>query len=120
MSTGFFGNIRPIRYEGPQSANPLAYRHYDPDEIVMGKRMEDHLRFAVAYWHSFTWPGGDPFGGETFNRPWMHMADPMAAADAKRLIAARGGELPVTEGYIALQSEGHPIAFKDIEVLELK
>ena len=47
-------------------------------------------------------------------------ADPMASADAKRLIAARGGELPVTEGYIALQSEGHPIAFKDIEVLELK
>ena len=71
MSSGFFGDIKPIRYEGPESENPLAYRHYDADEIVMGKRMADHLRFAVAYWHSFTWPGGDPFGGQTFDRPWF-------------------------------------------------
>ncbi|MDF0596231.1 xylose isomerase [Psychromarinibacter halotolerans] len=52
-------------------ATGLAYRHYDPDEVVMGKRLEDHLRFAVAYWHSFAWPGGDPFGGQTFDRPWF-------------------------------------------------
>lgn len=71
MSTGFFGDIEPIRYEGPESTNPLAYRFYDPDEIVQGKRLEDHLRFAVAYWHSFAWPGGDPFGGQTFERPWF-------------------------------------------------
>jgi xylose isomerase len=71
MSSGFFGDIKPIRYEGSESENPLAYRHYDPEEIVMGKRMADHLRFAVAYWHSFTWPGGDPFGGQTFDRPWF-------------------------------------------------
>ena len=71
MSTGFFGDIAPIRYEGPGSANPLAYRHYDPDEVVLGKRLEDHLRFAVAYWHSFNWEGGDPFGGRTFDRPWF-------------------------------------------------
>ena len=51
--------------------NEFAFRHYDPDEIVMGKRMEDHLRFAVAYWHSFAWQGGDPFGGQTFDRPWF-------------------------------------------------
>ena len=70
MSTGFFGNISKIKYEGPDSTNPLAFRHYNPDEIVMGKRMEDHLRFAVAYWHSFAWEGGDPFGGRTFDRPW--------------------------------------------------
>lgn len=70
MSTGFFGDIGPVRYEGPDSANPLAYRFYDPDEIVLGKRLEDHLRFAVAYWHSFNWEGGDPFGGRTFARPW--------------------------------------------------
>lgn len=70
MSTGFFGDIGPVRYEGPDSANPLAYRFYDPDEIVLGKRLEDHLRFAVAYWHSFAWEGGDPFGGRTFARPW--------------------------------------------------
>ena len=63
MSTGFFGDQPPIRYEGPESRNPLAFRFYDPDRIVLGKRMEDHLRFAVCYWHNFAWPGTDPFGG---------------------------------------------------------
>ncbi|MBE7185602.1 MAG: xylose isomerase [Methylobacterium mesophilicum] len=71
MSTGFFGDVSPVQYEGPDSTNPLAYRFYDRDEVVLGKRMEDHLRFAVAYWHSFAWPGGDPFGGQTFERPWF-------------------------------------------------
>ncbi len=70
MSTGFFGDISKVKYEGPDSTNPLAYRFYNPDEIVAGKRMEDHLRFAIAYWHSFAWEGGDPFGGRTFDRPW--------------------------------------------------
>lgn len=68
--TDFFKNIAPAQYEGPNSTNPMAFHHYNPDEIVMGKRMEDHLRFAVAYWHSFAWEGGDPFGGQTFERPW--------------------------------------------------
>jgi xylose isomerase len=67
----FFKDIAPVRYEGPDSANPLAFRYYDPNRLVMGKRMEDHLRFAVAYWHSFAWEGGDPFGGRTFERPWF-------------------------------------------------
>ncbi len=71
MSTGFFKDIEPVRYEGPDSTNPLSYRHYNPDEEVMGKRMEDHLRFAVCYWHNFVWPGTDPFGGQTFDRPWF-------------------------------------------------
>ena len=69
--TDFFRDIPEIRFEGPDSSNEFAYRHYDPDETVMGKRMEDHLRFAVAYWHSFAWEGGDPFGGRTFDRPWF-------------------------------------------------
>ncbi|WP_404400825.1 xylose isomerase [Pelagibacterium halotolerans] len=69
--TDFFKGIEKVRYEGPESTNPLAFRHYNPDEIVLGKRMEDHLRFAVAYWHSFAWEGGDPFGGRTFERPWF-------------------------------------------------
>ncbi len=72
MTTGFFGDIKPVKYEGPDSTNPLAYRFYNPDEVVAGKRMEDHLRFAVAYWHSFAWEGGDPFGGRTFDRPWFN------------------------------------------------
>lgn len=85
MSTGFFGDIAKIKYEGPESTNPLAYRHYNPDEIVMGKRMEDHLRFAVAYWHTFVWPGTDPFGGNTFERPWFK--DSMDAAKLKADVA---------------------------------
>ncbi|CAN7379744.1 xylose isomerase [Rhizobium sp. LjRoot30] len=85
MSTGFFGDIQKIKYEGPDSTNPLAFRYYQPDEIVLGKRMEDHLRFAVAYWHTFTWPGGDPFGGQTFLRPWF--TDGMQAAKLKADVA---------------------------------
>lgn len=85
MTTGFFGDIAPIRYEGPDSDNPLAFRHYNPDEIVAGKRMEDHLRFAIAYWHSFAWEGGDPFGGRTFARPWYDGG--MAAAKLKADVA---------------------------------
>ncbi|NTE89192.1 xylose isomerase [Agrobacterium rubi] len=85
MTTGFFGDIQKIKYEGPDSTNPLAFRHYNPDEIVGGKRMEDHLRFAVAYWHTFTWPGGDPFGGQTFERPWFE--DTMQAAKLKADVA---------------------------------
>lgn len=69
--TDFFKGIPAIQYEGQDSKNEFAFRHYNPDEVVMGKRMEDHLRFAVAYWHSFAWPGGDPFGGQTFERPWF-------------------------------------------------
>ncbi|KRA47814.1 xylose isomerase [Devosia sp. Root635] len=68
--TDFFKGISPVKYEGANSTNPLAYRHYNKDEIVLGKRMEDHIRPGVAYWHTFAWEGGDPFGGRTFDRPW--------------------------------------------------
>jgi xylose isomerase len=85
MTTGFFGDIKPIKYEGPDSTNPLAYRFYNKDEVVAGKRMEDHLRFAIAYWHSFAWPGGDPFGGQTFERPWF--GDTMENAKLKADVA---------------------------------
>jgi len=67
----FFDGIAPVRNEGPESDNPLAYRWYDPDRVVAGKRMEDQLRFAVCYWHTFAWQGNDPFGGPTFQRPWF-------------------------------------------------
>ena len=68
--TDFFKGIAPVKFEGPSSSNPLAYRFYNKDEIVLGKRMEDHIRPAIAYWHTFAWEGGDPFGGRTFDRPW--------------------------------------------------
>jgi len=56
----FFPNVTKIKYEGPGSTNPLAFKHYDPQEIVMGKTMKDHLRFAVCYWHTFKGTGADP------------------------------------------------------------
>ena len=67
----FFKGLDKVKYEGPESTNPFAFRHYDPDEVVLGKPMKDHLRFAIAYWHSFAWEGGDPFGGRSFERPWF-------------------------------------------------
>lgn len=67
--TGYFDTIPPLGFD-PDADGP-AFRHYDPDEMVLGKRAEDQLRFAVAWWHSFGWEGGDPFGGRTFDRPWF-------------------------------------------------
>ncbi|MBT6441063.1 MAG: xylose isomerase, partial [Alphaproteobacteria bacterium] len=85
--TAFFEGVEKIRYEGPESKNPLAFRWYDPDREVMGKRMEEHLRFAVCYWHTFCWPGTDPFGGQTMDRPWMGYSDPLDMADQKMRVA---------------------------------
>jgi xylose isomerase len=83
--TDFFKDIAPLAFEGADSSNEFAFRHYDPDRMVMGKRLEDHLRFAVAYWHSFAWPGLDPFGGQTFERPWF--GDTMELARLKADVA---------------------------------
>jgi len=69
-------------------ADPVRYRWYKPDKKVLGRRMEDHLRFAVCYWHSFVWPGLDPFGAETFLRPWHASGgDPMKQARHKADVA---------------------------------
>jgi xylose isomerase len=83
MTDSYFADVAPIRFEGPDSDNPLAYRYYDKDQMVLGKRMEDQLRLAVCYWHSFVWPGDDTFGPGTFTRPWMAGANDQAAADAR-------------------------------------
>lgn len=79
----YFEHIQPIRYEGADSRNELAFKHYDKDRRVLGKRMEDHLRFAACYWHNFVWTGLDPFGGATFERPWFQGGSPMELAKAK-------------------------------------
>ncbi|MFZ3128397.1 MAG: xylose isomerase [Rhodoferax sp.] len=81
--TSYFSHIAPVAFEGPNSSNPLAFKWYEKDRLVLGKRMQDQLRFAVCYWHSFCGDGSDPFGGDSFERPWQHMADPMAGAKAK-------------------------------------
>lgn len=65
-----FPDVKKIQFEGPKSKNPLAFKHYDADEIVAGKSMRDHLRFAVVYWHTFRGTGSDPFGAGTMIRPW--------------------------------------------------
>ena len=70
-----FPDIQPIVYEGPESKNPLAFRHYDPEAVVEGKTMKEHLRFSVAYWHTFRATGADPFGAPTMQRPWEAATD---------------------------------------------
>ena len=79
----YFEHIQPIRFEGADSQTDLAFKHYDKDRIVLGQRMEDHLRFAVCYWHNFVWTGLDPFGGATFERPWFQGGSPMELAKLK-------------------------------------
>src|SRR5262245_18794901 len=71
----FFPEINKIAYEGPDSTNALAFRHYNPDEKVEGKTMKEHLRFSVAYWHTFRGMGGDPFGPGCALRPWEDGTD---------------------------------------------
>lgn len=78
-----FESLPQVRYEGPQSANPLAYRHYDAKERVLGKTLEQHLRLAVCYWHTFVWPGNDVFGQPTFARPWHAPGDELTLARRK-------------------------------------
>ncbi|MCH8529546.1 MAG: xylose isomerase [Saccharospirillum sp.] len=85
--TDYFNAISPIRYEGPNSDNPLAFHHYDPERLVLGKPLKDHLRFAVCYWHNFCWNGADVFGDGTFHRPWHQGSDEMALAQHKMDVA---------------------------------
>jgi len=75
-----FPGIPTIAYEGPTSTNPLAFRHYNPDEIVDGQTMAQHLRFSIAYWHAFRGTGSDPFGPGTIVRPWESGRDPVSVA----------------------------------------
>jgi xylose isomerase len=80
----YFEKVMPIRFEGLESGNPLAFRWYDKNRQVLGKSMADQLRFAVCYRHSFSWNGFDPFGYErTFERPWHAIAGVKEQALAK-------------------------------------
>jgi xylose isomerase len=87
MTHPFWGDLKPVKFEGPSAKDPYAFRYYNKDQVVLGKRMEDHMRFAVAYWHSFAWEGGDPFGNKTFLRPWFGDTDKMARAKMKAEVA---------------------------------
>lgn len=81
ITLAYFPNIGHIAYEGKKSRNPLAFKYYNSKEVIGGKTMEEHLRFAVAYWHTFTGQGTDPFGTKTMQRPWdRYMGMDMAFA----------------------------------------
>lgn len=81
--TNYFSHIPKVKYEGPNSDNPLAFKYYDANKVVMGKTVAEHLRVAVCYWHNFCWDGFDVFGAGTFNRPWHAGDNNQAAAEAK-------------------------------------
>ena len=79
----FFPGIGQIQFEGRESKNPLAFHYYDADKVVMGKTLKDHLRFAMAYWHTLCAEGGDQFGGGTKSFPWNDSADAITRAKYK-------------------------------------
>ncbi len=79
----YFQGINEIKYEGRDSDNPLAFKFYNPEQVVAGKTMRDHFKFAMAYWHTLCGTGGDPFGPGTKDFPWSKAADPMVAAREK-------------------------------------
>ncbi|ACM59729.1 xylose isomerase [Caldicellulosiruptor bescii] len=79
----YFKDIPEVKYEGPQSDNPFAFKYYNPDEIIDGKPLKDHLRFAIAYWHTFCATGSDPFGQPTIVRPWDKFSNRMDNAKAR-------------------------------------
>ena len=82
-----FPEIAKIKFEGPKSRNPLAFRHYNANEVVEGKTMKDHLRFGVAYWHTFRGTGSDPFGPGTAVRPWEGPEDNVDNAQKRVRVA---------------------------------
>lgn len=79
----YFPGVEKVRFEGPDSDAPLAFRHYDANKLILGKPMREHLRMAACYWHTFVWPGADMFGVGTFKRPWQRSGDPMELAIGK-------------------------------------
>ena len=83
MSMEYFKGIKKVQFEGPETSNPLAFRFYHPDKLVAGKPMKEHLRFAMAWWHSLGEDGSDPFGNGTIAYPWDNISDPIEKGKAK-------------------------------------
>ena len=81
--TTIFDDLPNVRYAGPDTDDPLAFRWYDKERLVLGRSMGDWLRFSACYWHSFNWPGSDVFGAGTLPRPWLSSGSPIAQAEAK-------------------------------------
>jgi len=87
MAKSYFADVPQIQYEGPLTKNPLAFRHYNPDEIVAGKTMKDQLRFSVVYWHTFRGMLSDPFGAATAVRPWEDGSNSVEMAQTRARVA---------------------------------
>ncbi len=105
----YFADLPAAQFEGPDSRNPLAYRYYQPDRLVLGKPMVEHLRPSVCYWHSFCWPGSDVFGGGTFNRPWHELPETLESA-----------KLKADEAFTFFEKTGIPyFAFHDVDAVSL-
>lgn len=83
----YLKDFKSVQFEGSKSKNPLAFKYYNKDEIVLGKPMKDHLKYSVAYWHTFTYMGIDPFGKETMDRPWDDTSDDMEKAKRRVHVA---------------------------------
>ena len=83
VNNKYFKGIEKIQFEGKESDNPFAFKYYNPDQVVAGKTMREHFKFAIAYWHSFCGQGSDPFGPDTQNFPWDQNDDPVQAAKDK-------------------------------------
>lgn len=76
----YFPGIGKIKFEGKESKNPMAFRYYDADKVIMGKKMSEWLKFAMAWWHTLCAEGGDQFGGGTKQFPWNGDSDALQAA----------------------------------------
>lgn len=85
--SNYFDKISKVQYEGANSTNPFAFKHYNPDEVVLGKTMAEHLRLAVCYWHTFCWTGNDMFGVGSLDRSWQKTGDLLQGAKQKAEIA---------------------------------
>lgn len=84
----YFKDIKKVKFEGSKSLNPMAFKYYNPEEVILGKPMKEHLKFSMAYWHTFTYMGTDPFGKETMERPWdIENANPLEKAKARVKVA---------------------------------
>ncbi len=102
----YFANIGKIPFEGAESKNPMAFHYYEPERVVMGKKMKDWLRFAMAWWHTLCAEGGDQFGPGTKTFPWNDSADPVEAAKHK-----------VDAGFEFMQKMGIPFyCFHDVDL----
>lgn len=85
--SNYFNKIEKVQYEGVNSSNPFAYKHYNANEVILGKTMAEHLHLAVCYWHTFCWNGNDMFGVGSLDRGWQKVSDPLEAAKQKAEIA---------------------------------